>query len=241
MQITTSEIEKKKRIERYGGLLLLAMTCFFIFICTPVYVLASSNVMISTTIFPVLWDFVQDAAHYLYYWIAFAFLIYLFARCSIKSTGFLALVYAGCSFLKYFLSLLLVNLINSDWTSMNYHLYYVSVDVLGDLVLLGVAFLICYLLLHRKREEKNIGFDFSGMFQVSNLVLRCALLISIVLMIGRLGSRVIFDLDDGAPRGIADLLGMILYYLGDIVSGLVGYLLMFLILSKLHLKDACSK
>lgn len=241
MQITTSEIEKKKRIERYGGLLLLAMTCFFIFICTPVYVLASSNVMISTTIFPVLWDFVQDAAHYLYYWIAFAFLIYLFARCSIKSTGFLALVYAGCSFLKYFLSLLLVNLINSDWTSMNYHLYYVSVDVFGDLVLLAIAFLICYLLLHRKREEKNIGFDFSGMFQVSNLVLRCALLISIVLMIGRLGSRVIFDLDDGAPRGIADLLGMILYYLGDIVSGLVGYLLMFLILSKLHLKDACSK
>ncbi len=241
MQITKSEIETKKKIERYGGLLMLAMTCFFIFICTPVYVLASSNIMISTTIFPVLWDFVQDAAHYLYYWIAFGFLIYLVARYSIKSTGFLALVYAGCSFLKYFLSLLLVNLINSDWTSMNYHLYYVSVDVFGDLVLLGIAFLITYLLLHRKREEKNINFDFSGTFQVSNLVLRCALLISIVLMLGRLGSRIIFDLDNGAPRGIADLLGMILYYLGDVISGLVGYLLMFLILSKLHLKEACSK
>jgi hypothetical protein len=93
MQLTTSETERKKRVERYGGLLMLAITCFFVFVCTPVYVLTSSNIMISRTIFPVLWDFVQDVAHYLYYWIAFAFLSYLFARYSAKATRFLILVY----------------------------------------------------------------------------------------------------------------------------------------------------
>ena len=241
MQITSSEMERKKRIERHGGLLMLALTCFFVFVCTPVYVFSSSNIMISRTIFPVLWDFVQDVSHYLYYWVAFAFLIYISARYSIKSTGFLALVFTGCSFMKYLLSLLLVNLINSDWSSMNYHLYYVSVDVLGDLVLLGIAFLICYLLLHRKREEKNIDFDFSRICHISNLVLKCTLLISLVLMVSRLGSRIVFDINNGAPRGIIDLLGMILYYLGDLGSGVVGYLLMFLILSKIHLKDESSK
>ena len=241
MQMNVSETEKKKRIQRYGGLLMLAVTCFFVLVCTPVYVFSYADIMIRDTIFPVLWDFVQDAVLYLYYWIAFSFLIYLFARYSAKSTGFLVLVYVGCSFLKYFLSLLISNLIIPDWGSMDYHLYYVSIDVFGDLVLLGIAFLICYLLLHRKRKEKNIKFDFSKIFQASNLILRCAMLISVVLMVSRLGSRAIFDINAGAPLGTVDLFGMILYYLGDIGSGVIGYLLMFLILSKIDLRDESSK
>ncbi len=237
IQITTFDMERKKKVERYGSLLLLVISCFFVFVCTPIYVLSSSNILISETIFPVLWDFVQDAAHYLYYWVAFSFLVYLFARYSARATGILTLVYIGCSFLKYFLSLLLVNLINSDWSSMNYHFYYVMVDFFGDLMLLGLAFLLCYLLFQRKRTEKNINFNFSGMFGISNLVLKCALSVSLILMVSRLGSRIIFDIDNGAPRGTADLLGMILYYLGDLASGLIGYLLMFLIISQIHLKD----
>ena len=237
MYITTFETERKKKIERYGGLLLLALAGFFVFVCTPVYVLASSNIMISRTVFPILWDLVQDVVHYLYYWIAFSFLTYLTARYSMKSTWFISLVYTGCSFAKYFFSVLVVNLINSDWTSMNYHFYYVMVDFLGDITLLGIALLLCYLLLHRKRAKKSIDFDFFGMFDFSAPVLKCVLIISLALMLGRLGSRIIFDIDNGAPRGSFDLLVMILYYLGDIASGVIGYLLMFLVVSQIRLKD----
>ena len=241
MQITTLETERQHKVERYGGLLMLALAGFFVFVCTPVYVLASSNIMISTTAFPVLWDLVQDAVHYLYYWVTFSFLAYLTARHSIKSIRLLSLVYAGCSFAKYFFSVLVVNLINSDWTSMNYHFYYVMVDFLGDLVLIGITILLCYLFLHRKKAEKNIGFDFSGVLDFSASVLKCILIISSVLMLSRLGSRIIFDLDNGAPRDISDLIGMILYYLGDIASGVIGYLVMFLVVSQIHLKDEEAK
>ena len=237
MYITPQKTERQQKVERYGGLLMLALTGFFVLICTPVYVLASSNIMISRTIFPILWDFVQDMVHYLYYWIAFSFLAYLTARDSLKSIGFISLVYVGCSFAKYFFSVLVSNVINSDWSSMNYHFYYVMVDFFGDLVLLGIAVLFCYLFLHRKREEKNIGFGFAGMFDFSSSVLKSILMISLVLTVSRLGSRIIFDIDNGAPRGISDLLSMILYYFGDIASGVIGYLLMFLVISQIHLKD----
>ena len=126
---------------------------------------------------------------------------------------------------------------------MNYHMYYVMIDVLGDLLLMGIAFLFCYLFLQRKREqkEKQIGVGFSSVFHFTNPALRCALLISLILMVSRLISRVIFDLNYGAPQGSADLLGMILYYFGDVASSVIGYLVMFLILSQIHLKDEEAK
>ncbi len=239
IKLTTSEMKRKQKVERFGGQLLLALACFFIFICTPVYILASSNIMISRTVFPILWDFVQDLTHYLYYWVAFSFLVYISARYTIKSTGFLLLVYAGCSFAKYFFSLLLDNLINSDWSSMNYHMYYVMIDFAGDLLLIGMAFLICYLFLHRKKENitENNCFDFSGMFRLSNPVLKCSFSFSMVLMVSRVVSRLIYDFNYGAPQGRADLIVMILSYFGDIASGVIGYLLMYLIVSQIHLKS----
>ena len=241
MYIKPQKTERQQKVERYGGLLILALTGFFVFVCTPVYVLASSNIMISRTIFPILWDFVQDAVHYLYYWTAFSFLAYLTTCYSLKSIGFISLVYTGCSFSKYLFSVLVSNMINSDWTSMNYHFYYVMVDFVSDLVLLGIAVLLCYLFLHRKREKKKIGFDFAGMFDFSAAVLKSILTISLVLTASRLGSRIIFDINNGAPRGISDLLSMILYYFGDVASGVIGYLLMFLVISQIHLKDEEAK
>jgi len=243
MDMSTFEMERKRKTERFGGFLLLVLSCFFVFVCTPVYVLASSNVMISRTIFPILWDFVQDVVHYLYYWITFSFLIYLSARYTVRSTGILVLVYAGCSFAKYFFSLLMDSLINSDWSSINYHLYYVMIDVLGDLLLIGIAVLVCYLFLGRKKEDKTqkIGFDFLGVFRLINPVQKCAMLVSALLTVSRVVSRVIFDVNYGAPQGSADLIGMILYYFGDVASGVVGYLFMFLIISQIHLKDETTK
>ena len=238
MNLNKIEIERKQKVERFGALLLLVLAGFFVFVCTPVYVLASTNIMISGTAFPIFWDFIQDVNHFLYYWVAFSFLIYLSARYTVRSTRLLLLVYAGCSFLKYFLSLMVDNLIHADWTSMNYHLYYMMIDVLGDWLLMSMVFLLCYVFFERvKEKKKTISFDFSGVLQLSNPVLKCTLLVSLMLMVCRLLSRFLYDVNYGAPQSRADLIGMIVYYFGDVLSGIVGYFLVFLIISRIYLKD----
>ena len=242
MRLSARDNERKQKTERFGGLCLLALGLFYALVCTPVYILSSTNIAISETVFPLIWDFVQDAVQFLYYWTAFAFVFYFAVQFSLKHTKGMILTYAVCSAGRYFISLAVGYLMlagTSGWSSLGSDLLYMVFDILGDWMQMAVAVLLIYLILIRKKEEiptfKSMRFD--SPLRLSNLFLRCMLLISFIPSIVRILSRIRFDLFFGAPQlGTLDLFWMIFYYCGDVLSGVIGYLVLYLLISQLYLQ-----
>ncbi|MBR7098826.1 MAG: hypothetical protein IKC59_05360, partial [Clostridia bacterium] len=121
MRLSAREDERKRKTERFGGFCLLALALFYALICTPVYILSSTNITLSETVFPLVWDFVQDAVQFLYYWTAFAFVFYFAVQFSLGHAKKIVFTYAACSFGRYFLSLFVGYLMlagTSGWSSL---------------------------------------------------------------------------------------------------------------------------
>lgn len=233
----SKEIPQKQRLQRFQNILLFSLASFYALICTPVYILSVTNILISDSVFPVLWDFVQDITQLLYYWVAFSFVIYITSKYSFAECKKTALVYAGCSAGRYLVSLLVGYLLlgaTDGWDSIGSDLIYMAVDILVDWLQMAVVLLVVYLFLARTRTPGVL--DFRSMIAFEHPVLRCTLVVAFVPAFFRILARIRYDIFFGAPQvGTGDLFWMIFYYCSDVLSGVVGYLCLFLILSQINL------
>ncbi len=232
--------DQKRKTERFGCLLLIALAGFYAFVCTPIYILSVTNIVIASGVFPILWDFVQSAVQLFYYWTAFAFTLYFSVRYSLRASFRLLAVFGVCSVGRYFFSLLIGNLMTADFETMGTDLIYVAVDILGDWLQMGLAVLLIYLLLlHNKQERPSADrLRFTSLTAFSNPVQRCALAVAFVPALLSVLARIRYDIFYGAPQiGSGDLLWMIFYYSGDVLSGVIGYLILFLMIAQLNLKN----
>lgn len=234
------EKDQKRKTERFGCLLLISVAVFYAFVCTPIYILSVTNIVIANGVFPILWDFVQSAVQLFYYWTAFAFTLYFSVRYGLNDSKGILTVYGICSVGRYFFSLLMGNLMTADFETMGTDLIYMVVDVLGDWLQMGLAVLLIYLLLLRRKQTRPSAdlFGFTSITAFSNPVQRCALAVAFVPALLSVLARIRYDIFYGAPRiGTGDLLWMIFYYCGDVLSGVVGYLILFLMIAQIYLKD----
>lgn len=238
-KLFSREIDQKQKIEQFGGFLMLALAAVYAFICSPVNIFSYSNILISNSAFPIFWDFINDAVQYLYLWIAFAFVIYFSTKYSIKECWKLLTFFTSCSLGRYLFSLLISLAINNDWEVFGYEFKYVLIDVLSDLLMMGAVILLIYLTVVRntKQGTRIESVQYVSLLQISNPLIRCILASAFVPALLRVVARIFYDLFLGAPQGKADLISMIVYYTGDILCGVIGYLVIFLLVSQLKLKD----
>ena len=232
--------DQKRKTERFGCLLLMALAAFYAFVCTPVYILSVTNIIIANGVFPILWDFVQSAVQLFYYWTAFAFTLYFSVRYSLKDSKGILTVYGICSVGRYLFSLLIGDLMTAGFDTLGTDLIYVMADVLGDWLQMGLAVLLIYLLLLRHKQARPSAelLGFTSLTAFSNPVQRCALAVAFVPALLSVLARIRYDIFYGAPQiGTGDLLWMIFYYCGDVLSGVIGYLILFLMIAQIYLKD----
>ena len=76
-------------------------------------------------------------------------------------------------------------------------------------------------------------YPFRKFYSKGNPVQRCLLIIGIILASLKVLSRVIFDIDYGAPESFEECLVMAVYYLSDLLIGLIFYLIASFILSRI--------
>ena len=120
---------------------------------------------------------------------------------------------------------------------------YFGLDAVTGLIVIAIA---CYEFhkyhLHVKGWQKiqrargnNITppalYPFEKVYSNENPLQVCALKIAILLSGEKILSRIIFDLYYGAPTSILDLLIMIIYYLFDILLGVLAYTAIYFLLS----------
>ena len=236
-------IDQKQRVERYGCWLMLALAALYAFVCTPVYYVANSNVLLQDSVFTFAWDFVNDTVQYLYYWVAFSFVIFFAAKYAFRSIGKLLAVFAGCSVSRYFFGLIIVFMIDKDWDLFGYEMKQVLEVVLGDLLMMGIAVLLVYLIISKKTQTKALSesFQSASVLQIRYPLMGGMLAVAFIPALMRIASRIWFDLFLGAPQGNSDLVSMIVYYVGDVLCAVIGYLVIFLIVSQLTIKAEQTK
>ncbi len=127
---------------------------------------------------------------------------------------------------------------------------YFVLDILTALVVVAIAAhefkRYREYLMEWKKLRRSAGEDttppllcpFEKVFSKQNPLQVCALKVGILLSAVKIISRIIFDLYIGAPTGVVDLLVMIIYYLSDILIGVVVYAAMLAIFSRLAKKES---
>ncbi len=171
------------------------------------------------------------------YSVAFSFFVYATHRYTLRGALPFFGIYVGLTALRrvasLLLELLLSGAIGADDVSS------VIIYFLLDFLTCGIVVAIAAYefkkfgryLTEWKRIQRDLGNDptppalcpFEKVFSKKNPLQVCALKVGVLLSAVKIISRIIFDLYIGAPTGISDLLIMIIYYLSDILIGVIVY------------------
>lgn len=248
MELTLFEHCQRRRMTRRLAVYLFITAGFYAAVCTPVYLIAVSDVLIQDTAFPMVWDCLMMLVNYGFYWISFSFVAYAALRFRISKCMPLLSLYAGMVVFRYGANIIAGFLVNG-FPTVNSFLSdtfpYFLIDIILDWVQMAVVVFILYWIdknsPHRRAEQRGAlllsNMPIVGLLNFQNPVMRAALWSGIVPAAVQLLSRVRYDIAVGAPVNAVDLLWMIVYYLSDILMALVGYFLMVLLLNRLFLKE----
>ena len=88
-----------------------------------------------------------------------------------------------------------------------------------------------------KEYDDIPAFPFKKTFDLHNPLQRSAFIMAIIMGSIHIASRIIYDLYYGLPSTLVDLLWMVTYYLSDVVSALIMYLIAIFFFVKLNEKD----
>ncbi len=238
MDIAILKEEQRKRTERLGIYLMVAFSAFFALICTPVYHLMNSNILLMDSVLPTVWDFLMQLVHLLFYWSAFACFLSIGANHGWMGGRRLLICYGLCVVAQYAISLLIGCLMTAEWSDILSDLLYMLLDIGMDLVLMALVVLCFYRLVDKKRNgnaqpvaQGRRLFDFSDRF------LLCCFLASVIPGAAQIIGRIRYDLFLGLPEGFIGVLQIILGYASDLFIIFIGYLAIYLTVIRIKLKD----
>jgi hypothetical protein len=237
---------KKMQLQRAMNWM-CGIVLFYAIVCTPVFLWISSDILISATVLPLLWETLMSVCNYLFYWIALATLLYAVIRFGIADSKRYFVSFAVLSAIRYFLNYLSARVVlgfpsvNDFFTD---DLLYILLDVVFDFALMAIAVLLIHTVVKSKlsyeatEQERSsffaMYFPISSVFDINNPIAKAALYAAIVPSAFKLLSRLIYDFSYGAPRGLVDLLWMVSSYVLDLLALLVGYVLLVMLVSRTY-------
>lgn len=229
----------KKNLKKLA-FLLLGIAVFYAAVCTPLYHVTNSDILFRDGIASLIVDYVRDIANYLFYWIMFAFLLYVGVTLG-QTTLFkpYLLVMGAVVIVRYLASLMggyFVIGIPTKWDIWREDLLYMCFDILFDFIQIAVAFWIIY----KRVPKMTCNPRFVPIVKLNdskNSVAATAGFLALIPSVIHLITRVIYDIWEGyIPRDGGDLLWMILGYLSEIIGFVAGYFVIILIINHLYMQ-----
>lgn len=252
MELDLFEICRRKKLNNLFFLSLLSVVVFFAGVCTPVYLWAASDILVKETVFPLIWDLLMTVVNYLFYWIAYALVLYSVFRFGLSNSKAMLGGYVGIIVVRYPINLVANFFMNGfpTWNDFRYdELPYLFINIALDLVQMAVFVAIIqgiYSAQPRKRfDQKNTvlltNMPIVKLFQFFNPAQVAALCGGIVPASMQLLARIFYDISFGTPVGITDFLWMTVSYLSDIFYVLIGYCIIVLFLNQLFFAEEKAK
>ena len=110
--------------------------------------------------------------------------------------------------------------------------------------LLLICFLFDFPTAVRRHGDRSLHtplsahLPFKGLFAPQNPLWRITLIVSALPSLSQILYRLIYDIFFyGAPRDWIDLLWILVYYLGDLLTAFVGFLVTLLLLNRAYLRE----
>lgn len=242
---------RKKHNLRTCAAILVAIACVQAVLLNPLYLWISSDTLLANGGILSVLDLLIAFCNLLFYWVGLVFLLFCLIRFRKNTVAVQFAVYASATVLRYALELLSGYLMlgfptQSDFLS---DLFYLGIDVLLDLIIWGIAFLIAILSLHRslKRAEREQSTVFATDLPFEKLldwkqnpVLRTVAFMALIPSGMQILYRIRWDLYLGAPADAVDLMWMVLYYCSDLLTVAIGYFVLFLLLNRFAFSEIRS-
>ena len=242
---------RKRKSLGFYAILIFSLCAFQAIVLNPLYLWISSDTLLANEIVLLGFDILFSLLNLSFYWIALAFLLFFSVRFSSKAVLSSFGIYIAAVVFRYAAELL------SGYMILGFPLLsdfltdavYLGIDVLLDLVIWAVAFGLSVLLLRTCiKREKGAGYSlltkhvpFEKLVDFKNPISRAMAVLALVPSSVQILYRIRYDIYLGAPADVIDLLWMILYYVSDLLTVLIGYLLIRVLIDHLSLKEIKSK
>ena len=223
------------------------------------YLFCNNNIILFQSILPDVIDVVREVTEILVWAVAIVLISYaVFFRLPKKITLRLCLLLSALLMLHRIFELAVILIV--------YGVLDFSNDILGNLFYLVGDFLlvwIAYLLTsstskgyYQKRAVKNKAkslfsnhtddtisslsqedfYPFKKIYDQTNPLQLCLLKIAILFSATKILSRLLFDIGIGAPNDFGEVMVMFVYYLSDVLLGIVFYIFAILIFRRIFIK-----
>ena len=230
---------RKKRSRKGFLIFSLLLALVYAFVITTVNILISSDALLSRSVLPILWGILMDLSNFLFYWVAFAYLI-LFGFSYDRGVKGFAISYLIIVFVRYLLNQLASSML-LGFASINDFfsdsLPFLLIDIVMDLLQFGVAYFTVRKFARDPDDTLTTHIPSERLFDFSNPLLKSAFWVAAIPTAVRILSRIIYDLYIGLPKSFGDFLWMVTYYLFDLISFLVGYFVILFCLNRFALKE----
>ena len=190
-------------------------------VLSPITLSVSSNVVYSYTVLPDILILLTDVLNLIALSVCSAIIIYSIVKLGMTSSTSLIATYVAAVFLKYTADMVISYLLLKSVEPSLITSY--AAAFLIDLILTLIIAFIAYSV-HRKKEAFKAAAVKSG----------------VVVALSKIFSRAIYDISYGPPADLSDFLWMILYYLFDIIVGVIFILISMLIFKHLTKKDTAE-
>ena len=241
-----------KRLKKQFLIFAIACVAVVSVIYTPVYLLLSSNVVWRGSVLLFLMtELIEPLIDFSFYWGSFAFLIYIYLRFGKTQIRRFAIVYAVAALARYFLTMLAGYVLMSfpdaktfwseDFTSV---LFGICMDALQMIGVLLLAELCCRRPMmnakkysHGAEGEELIAdcFPIEGLLNIKKSLPKLCFFSALIPAGLKLLSRLYYDIFFwGLPTDAAEWLLLATYYVGDIATLLVGYLVLLYLLQTFY-------
>lgn len=245
------QMQRTRRLRQYI-LFLSAVVLFHSVVYYPVYLFLASDVAWKSSIVFFLWtEIAEPLSVYLFFWGSFAYLLYAGIRFSPHSAIPYLVAYGAGSVLRYALqNVCFIFMMGLPSWQRSFSLPAVLWNILLDFLIMGVVYFFFLLLMRKLRGDGKpaieVCFPLEGFFNFGNVLAKVAVAAAVIPSAARLATRVYYDIrtiafEGRAPSGAPEIFLMITYYVTDILTALLGYLIIFMMLSSFHLSDVRAR
>ena len=248
MELSSFDLGRKKQLTKQMAIIVFGIILFYAAIATPINIWINSDILIAETLFPTVWDFLMELANYAFYWCVFSFLLYTFFRFETKQTTPFFVIAGLAVLLRYPFNQLGVYFVNGFPLLEDFvdSLGYLFLDICFDVLTLTIFSVAMVFVKRRSMDRKyskkgsffSDNLPFTSLFSVKNPIQSVLFVGAGWLSLGRIVSRVIYDVFLGPPRSLPDLLWMMLYYSLDVIFLFVSVLICVFLVNRLCLDDA---
>lgn len=228
--------------KKYNLLLLVSSLLLFSlqsFVLEPVYISVTSDVVIGESVLPAVVKIAVNAIRIITYSLCYAVIIYSACRFTAGKIKIQFLLF-GLSIAYYYAANSLVSYITDpefNFVELYYVLVSMALEVLMHTFILGVSL--------ASAEKNHISVEntmpFEKLLSLSNPLQRIAFYCGGTISICLVLSRLLYDLQVGAPESNSEIIQMAVYYFSDIFAGFVTYLIMIYVFMTLYLREKNKK